>query len=189
MVYALFWRKTQQIRLLWLQCASYPPLCIINPQNVFLHDNTQLSWAYISALNAKFIMKSNCCIAPGLAVYTGNHASVIGKFCIDITEQNKPAGYDKDVVVESDVWIGSNVTLLSGVSVGRGAIIAAGAVVNKSIPPYAVAGGVPAKVIKFKWDIDEILEHEKNLYPETERYTRRELECIINESKRPHRKT
>ncbi len=134
-------------------------------------------------------MKPNCCIAPGLTVYTGNHASIIGEFCIDITEQNKPSGYDEDVVVESDVWIGTNVTILSGVTVGRGAIIAAGAVVNKSIPPYAVAGGVPAKVIKFKWSIEEILEHEKYLYPETERYTRQELECIINESKRLLRKT
>ena len=85
------------------------------------------------------------------------------------------------MIVEEDVWIGANVTLLSGVTIGRGATIAAGAVVNKSIPPYCVAGGVPAKVIKFYWTIDEILEHEKVLYPEEERYSREDLEQLMKQ--------
>lgn len=154
-----------------------PPIWIGNPSNVFLYENTQLAMnSHISATHAKFIIKANCCIAEGLTVHTGNHASVVGKFCSDITEETKPKGYDHDVVVESDVWIGCNVTLLSGVHIGRGAIIAAGAVVNKDIPPYAIAGGVPAKVIKFKWTIDQILEHESILYPEEERFTREQLE-------------
>ena len=76
--------------------------------------------------------------------------------------------------------IGCNVTLLSGVTIGRGCTVAAGAVVNKSTPPYAVIGGVPAKFIKFKWSIDEILEHESILYPEEERFTREELEKIFD---------
>lgn len=52
--------------------------------------------------------------------HTGNHARIIGLYVKDITEANKPKGYDKDVVVEEDVWIGCNVTLLSGVTIGRG---------------------------------------------------------------------
>ena len=64
---------------------------------------------------------------------------------------------------------------MSGVTIGRGSTIAAGAVVNKDIPPYCVAGGVPAKFIKFKWTIDEIMQHEKILYPEHERITKDEL--------------
>jgi acetyltransferase-like isoleucine patch superfamily enzyme len=51
------------------------------------------------------------------------------------------------VVVEDDVWIGSKVTILDGVTVGQGAVIGAGSVVTKSIPPYAIAVGVPAKVV------------------------------------------
>ena len=100
--------------------------------------------------------------------------------CSQITEENKPKGYDKDIVVENDVWIGCNVTLLAGVTVGRGAIIAAGAVVSKDVPPYAIAGGVPAKVIRFKWTVDQILEHESKLYPENERFSKEYLEQIIN---------
>ena len=149
---------------------------------MFLYENTQLAMhSFISATNAKFIIKPNCCIAEGLTVHTGNHANVLGVFCSDITEANKPKGYDEDVIVESDVWIGCNVTLLSGVHIGRGAIVAAGAVVSKSIPPYAIAGGVPARVIKFKWSIDEIMFHESKLYPEEQRYTRSQLEDIFEQ--------
>ena len=54
---------------------------------------------------------------------------------------------------------------------------------TKSLPPYCVAVGVPAKPIKFKWTIDEILIHEEQLYPINERYTRTELEQFFDEYK------
>lgn len=76
------------------------------------------------------------------------------------------------------MWIGCNVTLLSGITVGRGATIAAGAVVSRDVPPYCIVGG-PAKVIKFYWTIEEIIEHEKQLYSDSERYTREELEEFL----------
>ena len=107
----------------------------------------------------------------------------MGKFVTDITEANKPKGYDKDVVVEQDCWIGSNVTLLSGVTIGRGTTVAAGAVVAKSMPPYCICGGVPAKFIKFYWTIDQILEHESRLYSKEERYERTQLEDLFNKYK------
>lgn len=68
-----------------------------------------------------------------------------------------------------DAYIGSNITILSGVTIGRGTTVAAGAIVAKSMPPYCICGGVPAKFIKFYWTIDQIIEHESMLYPEEKR--------------------
>ena len=87
------------------------------------------------------------------------------------------------VVIEDDVWVGANVTILKGVTIGRGSVIAAGGIVNKSTPPYSINGGVPAKTIRFRFTFDDILEHERILYPENERYTREELEKIFAETK------
>jgi len=56
-----------------------------------------------------------------------------------------------DIIVSDDVWIGANSTILSGVTIGRGAVLAAGSVVTKDIPPYAIVGGVPAKVLKYRF--------------------------------------
>lgn len=156
-----------------------PPIIISNPKNVFLYGNNGLNQATILTTNAKFIMKKNSGAAVGLKVSTGNHARIVGRPYRTITENDKPRGLDKDVVVEEDVWIGMNVTLLSGVTIGRGTTIAAGAIVSKSMPPYCICGGVPAKVIKFYWTIEQILEHETKLYPEEERYTREQLEEIF----------
>ena len=156
-----------------------PTVSILNPKNIFIYSDTCIGGAHISALNAKFILKKGCAIAGGLNVQTGNHARVIGKFVGEITEKDKPSGYDKDIIVEEDVWIGSNVTLLAGVTIGRGTTVAAGAVVSKSMPPYCICGGVPAKVIKFYWTIDQILEHESKLYPGKERYTSEQLEELF----------
>lgn len=151
-----------------------------NLNNIFIGDNVGIGpHAYLSTPGAKIILKGNAAIAHHLTIHTGNHARLEGKFVTDITKKNKPAGLDNDVIIEKDVWIGAHVTILQGVHVGRGATIAAGAVVNKDVPPYSIVGGVPAKVIKFYWDIDTIISHEKMLYPEDERFTRKELESII----------
>lgn len=60
------------------------------------------------------------------------------------------------VKIENDVWIGANVVILEGVTIGNGAIVAAGAVVSKDVPPYAIVGGVPAKVIRYRFGKEEI---------------------------------
>lgn len=65
-----------------------------------------------------------------------------------------------DIVVEDDVWIGYGATIMSNVHIGQGAVVAAGAVVTKDVPPYAIVGGVPARVIRYRFEteiIDELL--------------------------------
>lgn len=159
-----------------------PPVNIANPSNVFLYGNNKIEHCTISASLAKFVMKKGAGSAEGLSVHTGNHLRQIGKYYRDIPNDDKKASgqvLDKDVIVEEDVWIGCNVTILAGVTIGRGSTVAAGAVVTKSMPPYCICGGVPAKFIKFYWTIDQILEHEEKLYPENERYSRAQLEEIF----------
>lgn len=64
--------------------------------------------------------------------------------------------YQKRTVIGNDVWIGHGVVIQQGVSVGDGAVIGSNAVVTKNVPPYAVVGGVPAKIIKYRFDDDTI---------------------------------
>lgn len=158
-----------------------PPIKITKPENCYLMGNNTLRDAVILNLNAKFVLGKGSGAAEGLKVVTGNHPQFIGRFYRTITE--RPEGYDKDVIVKEDVWIGMNVTMLCGVTIGRGAVVSAGAVVTKDIPPYCIAGGVPAKPIKFKWTVDQILEHESILYPEEERFSKEQLEKIFAETK------
>lgn len=67
----------------------------------------------------------------------------------------------QEITIGNDVWIGARAMVLGGVKIGDGAVIAAGAVVTRDVPPYAVVGGVPAKVIKFRFDEPEISRLEK----------------------------
>ena len=162
-----------------------PPIFIVGAKNVFLGEHTSLACgSFISAPKGRLIVKDNCSIAENLTVHTGNHARIVGKFVTDINSTNKPEGYDQDVIIENDVWIGCNVTLLSGVHIGRGATVAAGAVVNKDVPPYSIVGGVPAKFIKFYWSVEEIIAHEKSLYPEKERLSEHYLESLYEQYER-----
>ena len=111
---------------------------------------------------------------PHPTIITGDHRiDVVGKFIIDSHE--KLPQNDLPVIIEDDVWTGANVTILKGVTIGRGSVIAAGAVVTKTCPPYSIIGGIPAKILKYRFSIDEILNHEKKLYPQNERFSKEEL--------------
>lgn len=108
-----------------------------------------------------------CSIGPGVKNHLGNHPSrvfvsshpafyspnaAMGSF----VEQGHFEEYGPDVVIENDVWIGADSLLMDGVTIGNGAIVAARSVVTKDIPPYAVVGGAPAKLIRYRFDEDEI---------------------------------
>lgn len=67
------------------------------------------------------------------------------------------------IIINDDVWVGQGAMLLSPARIGRGAIVSAGSVVVKDVPPYAIVGGVPAKVISHRFNAEEIVEHESIL--------------------------
>lgn len=111
------------------------------------------------------------CIAPEVFTVSGVHpVSHFASIHPAFYSTRKQAGFtyvDKDkfiefnyldldkkfsIIIGNDVWIGARVTLLEGITIGDGAIVAAGAVVTKDVPPYAIVGGVPAHVIKYRFD-------------------------------------
>ncbi len=85
----------------------------------------------------------HCLIAAHTGIYANNHNFA------DPTEPIKYQGITcKGIVIEDDCWLGHGVKVLDGVTIGKGSVIGAGAVVTKDIPPFSVAVGVPARVIK-----------------------------------------
>jgi maltose O-acetyltransferase len=104
-----------------------------------------------SELGTNCIIQSNTYIGdnvimgPDVKIYTRNH-----KFdSLEIPIQDQ--GHTNEFVkIGNDVWLGANVVITPGVEIGNHVIIAAGAVVAKNIPDYAIAGGIPAKVIKYR---------------------------------------
>lgn len=102
-----------------------------------------------------------CSIAQGVTfIVSADHAlDRLSTFPmrVKVLGENVMEGTGKgDIVIGDDVWIGYGATILSGVRIGQGAVVAAGAVVSSDVPPYAVVGGVPAKVLKFRFP-DEVI--------------------------------
>lgn len=130
--------------------------------------------AFIIAAKSEIIIGNKVVFGPEVVMYGGGHnTSVVGKYMFDVKEK-KPTD-DLGIIVDDDVWVGARAIMLRGITVGRGAIVGAGAVVTKSVPPYAIVGGNPAKVIKFRWDVNTILKHEEILYKPELRFSREQL--------------
>ena len=148
---------------------------VYRPENLYMDENTNIDGgALIMNERSKVFFKRNSGAAVGLTAITGNHMSVIGKNIKEVTDKTKDeldvnGEMDRNIIVEEDVWIAANVTLLSGSRLGRGCEIGAGSVVRGSIPPYAVVIGNPCKIVGFRFTPDEIIEHEKAQYEESER--------------------
>lgn len=147
--------------------------------NVAIYDGNRLHAAYIGRYSyfasgsqvsmAKF--GSFCSVGPYLICGYGDHPTGFvstspvffstGKQCgvsfsdVDLFEERK------EISVGNDVWIGARVFIRDGIKIGNGAIIAAGSVVVKDVPPYAILGGVPAKIIRYRFTekiIDQLLD-------------------------------
>jgi acetyltransferase-like isoleucine patch superfamily enzyme len=104
-----------------------------------------------------------CSIADGVKFVFGHHATnQVSTFPIRALycgyAPHNDAKSKGNIKIGNDVWIGLNAMILSGVKIGDGAVIAAGSVITKSIPPYSIYGGVPAKMIKFRLREDQISE-------------------------------
>lgn len=150
------------------------------PQNVYLDDYTliQPNCTIIIVPPGKFVIKKYSSISCNGMIVTGNHVPtvglnqrIIGRLHINDNE--------KGVYIDEDCWCGANVTLLGGTHLKRGVVVGANSLVNKEIPPYAVVVGSPAKIIASKFTLEQIIEHEKKLYPENERMKREELEELF----------
>ncbi len=135
--------------------------------NVFIGPGASFM-AFISSIS----IGDKVMFGPNVIIRGGNHSThIVGKFMADYRTADKLPEDDQPVVIENDVWVGTGAIILKGVRIGRGAIVAAGAVVTRDVPPYSIAGGVPARVIRFRWSNDEILRHEELLYKPEDRLT------------------
>lgn len=116
----------------------------------------------------------------GAEHYTNHISTFPFKAKFLMTEKMEAFSKGDGICVDDDVWIGLGAIILSGVHIGQGAVVAAGAVVTKDVPPYAIVGGAPAKVIRYRFapelikellkidysrlDRDMVQEHLEELY-------------------------
>ena len=151
------WKIWNNVLKLWFWCYGKLLLTVVKSHHgeIHVHGKTLLTRNVILGCNPNF---SGMEIAGrGTVVFGDNFHS--GKGCMIINQNHNYEGdaipYDetliiKDVIIGDNVWLGNRVIILGGVTIGEGAIIQAGAVVVNDIPPYAIAGGNPAKVFKYR---------------------------------------
>ena len=134
------------------------------------------SHATMWAVHTRIVIGDKVVMGPGVTTMGSNHdMRLIGRFMKDLPESGSKSENDMDVVLETDIWVGTRAIILKGVRVGRGAVIGAGAIVTKSIPPYTIVGGNPARPIRSRGTVDQIMAHEQNLYPPEARLSAQQI--------------
>ena len=111
----------------------------------------------------KLLIGKFCSISPEVRFITGGiHPihwvslfPIRDKMSLNMAYDGTPTS-NGDISVGNDVWIGTGATILSGVDIGHGSVILAGSVISKNVPPYAIVGGVPGKIIKYRFSSEEI---------------------------------
>jgi maltose O-acetyltransferase len=107
-------------------------------QKVSIGSGTVINHGCLLYTTGGLIIGEHVSISAGTWLVTGSH---------DINDPNFTVSY-KPIVIGNYVWIGMRATILAGVTIGEGAIVMAGAMVTRDVPPHAIIGGVPAKIIK-----------------------------------------
>jgi acetyltransferase-like isoleucine patch superfamily enzyme len=132
-------------------------------KNIHIGNNVYIgSNALFMCTRAKIILGNNIMFGPHVFIITGGHRmDAIGRYMIDV--KDKRSEDDRDVVIHDDVWVGANSIILRGVTVGEGSVIAAGSVVTKDVIPYSIVGGSPAKILKMRFQDEEIKQHKNKL--------------------------
>lgn len=146
----------------------------INPVNIFPMEKVSVgkysygpiivrSWG---SLNEKLKIGNFVSIASGVKFILGGNHSIdtitTYPFKVKFLEEKMEAWSKGSVIIKDDVWIGMDVIIMSGVTIEQGVIIAAGSVVTKDVPPYAIVGGNPAKIIKYRFS-EEIVQEMKKI--------------------------
>lgn len=85
-----------------------------------------------------------------------SHSFLYSTKAFTLVDKKRYSPFERDCVIGNDVWIGCNATILRGVTIGDGAVIGANSLVNKDVPPYAIVGGTPARVLKYRFTEDII---------------------------------
>lgn len=139
---------------------TFSPFDHFSYGTIELGDDVSISvGAHFSATKSEIVIGNKVMFGPNVTIMGGDHNILqLGRYMYDVVE--KLPENDQPVHIEDDVWVGTGAIILKGVTIGRGAVIAAGAVVNRDVPRYAIVAGVPAKVIRMRWNDDEIARHE-----------------------------
>ncbi len=117
---------------------------IISPTNVAMQDNVHLgNNSYLDGRGG-IIIGENTHISRNFVVHSSSHDYLGACLPYDDVYHLKP------VIIGRNVWIGTNVVIIPGVTIGDGAIIGAGAVVSKSVPPLAIVGNQPTRLLKYR---------------------------------------
>jgi acetyltransferase-like isoleucine patch superfamily enzyme len=146
-------------------------------RNVVVHPDVQVgahSYMNSGVIRERTDIGRYCSIAYDVVIGIGTHATDLLSSHPFATKQvsreyvNPRTSWKERTIIEDDVWIGRGVTVLQGVSMGVGSVAAAHAVVREDVPPYAIVGGVPAKVIRYRFDertIERLIESQWWMLP------------------------
>jgi chloramphenicol O-acetyltransferase type B len=136
--------------------------CIINNANIDSYSYVGKNSMVQNASIGKFCSISND-VFIGLGSHPTDYFSTSPIFYkkkniieIDLISQDYPFQEYENIKIGNDVWIGAKAIVLDGITIGHGAVVAANAVVTKDVPPYAIVGGVPAKILKYRFNDEKI---------------------------------